>query len=133
MLLLLTLTSYTSFCQTATKTVSLPSDSVVVLPRTLVTYMVQDLVRYDGLKEETMRKDESILMLTKQVNAKEVQLGSLRSRLSTCEATNQEYQMIDEANTRTIEILKHKSGKFKRQRNVFIYFSAALIAGLIVK
>lgn len=72
-------------------------------------------------------------MLTKQVDANEVQIGNLRNKLRSCEATNQEYQMLDEANTRTIEALKLKSGKYKRQRNVFIYFSAALIVGLIVK
>jgi hypothetical protein len=57
----------------------------------------------------------------------------LRRRLTSCEATNQEYQTIDEANTRTIEALKLKSNKHKRQRNVFIYFSTALLVGLIVK
>lgn len=125
--------NYTSFCQTATKTVSLPSDSVVVLPKKLVTYMVQDLVRYDGLKEESVKKDQNIMLLTKQVDASETQLSNLRTKLRSCEATNQEYQMLDEANTRTIEALKRKSGKYKRQRNVFIYFSAALIIGIIAK
>ena len=125
--------SYISFSQTATKTVQVPKDSIVVLPTKLVTYMVQDLVRYDGLKAQMVTMNSNVELYKKQIDTQETQNNELRRKLNASQATVTEYQTIDEANQRTIEALKTKSGKIKRQRNVFIYFSAALIVGIITK
>lgn len=89
--------------------------------------MVQDLIRYDGLKEQVSISDKNISMLEKQVQFAEKQNEDLQAKIRGLVATNKEYETIDEVNQRTIELYKTKSAKLKRQRNVFIYFSAAAL------
>ena len=132
-LLLLTLTSFISFSQTATGTVSVSKDSIVVLPKQLVTYMVQDLIRYDGLKEQMSVIDNNVSLLKKQVESQEKINEDLRSKLNICRATNDEYKLMDETNIQTIETLKFKSSKIKRQRNALLLFSFSAVIGLLVK
>ncbi len=125
--------NYSSFSQTAIKTVSVSKDSIVVLPKQLVTYMVQDLIRYDGLKERMEVANTNTELLKKQVSYAEKQNEELQRKIIGLAATNKEYQLIDELNTKTIDIYKTKSAKMKRQRNAFIYFSCAALIGILVK
>lgn len=89
--------------------------------------MVQDLIRYDGLKEQVSISDKNISMLEKQVQFAEKQNEDLQAKIRGLVATNKEYETIDQVNQKTIELYKTKSAKLKRQRNVFIYFSAAAL------
>jgi len=95
--------------------------------------MVQDLIRYDGLKEQMTVSNTNIDLLKKQITYAEKQNEDLQRKISGLVATNKEYQTIDELNTKTIEIYKTKSAKLKRQRNAFIYFSCAALIGIFVK
>lgn len=48
-------------------------------------------------------------------------------------ATTEEFSKIEAVHARNIQSLQLKSDKYKRQRNVFAGFAAALLIGLIVK
>lgn len=95
--------------------------------------MVQDLIRYDGLKEQMSVIDNNVSLLKKQVESQEKMNEELRSKLNICKATNDEYKLMDETNVQTIETLKLKSSKLKRQRNALLYFTCAAIVGIFVK
>jgi hypothetical protein len=95
--------------------------------------MVQDLIRYDGLKERMEVANTNTELLKKQVSYAEKQNEELQRKIIGLAATNKEYQLIDELNTKTIDIYKTKSAKMKRQRNAFIYFSCAALIGILVK
>ena len=57
-LAILTLTSLSSYCQPGTRT---QSDSLVLLPKNLVIYMLQDLVQADSDRVELRLSNEQIL------------------------------------------------------------------------
>jgi hypothetical protein len=95
--------------------------------------MVQDLIRYDGLKQQMSVIDNNVDLLKKQVDSQEKINNDLRLKLNRCEATNKEYQFIDETNIMTIDALKLKSSKLKRQRNALLYFTCAAVIGIFVK
>lgn len=95
--------------------------------------MVQDLIRYDGLKEQMSVIDNNVSLLKKQIESQEKMNEELRSKLNTCRATNDEYKLMDETNVQTIETLKFKSSKIKRQRNALLLFSFSAVIGLLVK
>lgn len=126
------LNSLSSFCQTDTKTVSSDTGNVV-LPVTIVRYMAQDLVRYDACKAENEILRNVIDVKDSTIEAQEALTLVLRKKNIAYQSTIQEYQSLDEFQSKSLEIIKAKQKKTKRQRNVFIYFSTALIAALIVK
>lgn len=126
------LNSLLSFCQTDTKTASSDSGNVV-LPVTIVRYMAQDLVRYDACKAENEILRSVIGVKDSTIDAQEALTLTLRKKNIAYQSTIQEYQSLDEFQSKSLEVLKNKQLKTKRQRNGFIYFSAALIVGFIIK
>jgi len=123
--------SYTSFSQNATRTQS--SDTLICLPKNLVTFMVKDLVKFDGAQEEIQMLNKSMVYKDTYIQHQDSINQTLRSQLSTCRNSVDEYSQIDNINQKSIQSLTAKSNKYRRQRNALKFFVGALIVGLIVK
>lgn len=95
--------------------------------------MTQDLIRFDACKTENEILRNVILVKDSTTKVQDELILTLRKKNIAYQSTIQEYQSLDEFQSKSLEILKNKQKKTKRQRNGFIYFSAALIVGLIVK
>jgi hypothetical protein len=95
--------------------------------------MVQDLIKYDGDKERIGILNSNLSLKDSYIAKQDSMMSIYQYKVRTYEASIQEYQTIDESNQRIIESLKIRSAKRKRQRNAFMYFSGALIIGLLIK
>lgn len=119
--------SLPSLSQTATKTAPQQDDSLICLPKTIVRYMVQDIVRGDGAKAEVAKLDSTLkkrdVLITKQDSTIRVQDKEIRSfKITIADQTE-----IDSINQKTIETLSFNCGRYKRQRNAFKAFCVILL------
>jgi hypothetical protein len=123
-----------SFCQTGTKTAPPSSkDSLVVLPKRLVVYMIKDLVEGDGVKKQVVQQDSLIAEKNKELSLKDSTVSIYQERDRVYQATIEEFNNIETVNQKTIETLKLRVDKYKRQRNIFRAFCGALLIGIIIK
>jgi hypothetical protein len=95
--------------------------------------MVQDLIKYDGSKERISTLNSSLSLKDSYIAKQDSMMSIYQRKVQTYQSSIQEYQLIDESNQRIIESTKLRDAKHKRQRNAFIYFSGALIIGIIAK
>jgi hypothetical protein len=123
--------TFPTFCQIGIVTQS--GDSLIALPKKTVIFMVKDIVRGDGYKEQVNILNGKIDKLNQQVQAHDSVTTTLQAKCRSYKATIDEYVTIDEVNQRTIQSLNKTSGKLRKQRNALGYFAAALLVGLIVR
>jgi len=95
--------------------------------------MTQDLIRYDACKTENEILRSVIGAKDSTIKVQDELTLTLRKKNIAYQSIIQEYQSLDEFQSKSLEVLKNKQKKTKRQRNGFIYFSTALIVALIVK
>ena len=119
-----------SFSQTVTRTVS--SDTMVLIPKRVVGYMISDIKKSDSklmelenLSQEVMNKNNIIDSLTNSN-------GNLSGQLVECKATVDELTNIDEVNQGTISTLTKDIKKYKRQRNALKIFSTIILITVII-
>ena len=123
--------TFPTFCQIGIVTQS--GDSLIALPKKTVIFMVKDIVRGDGYKEQVNILNGKIDKLNQQIQAHDSVTTTLQAKCRSYKATIDEYVTIDEVNQRTIQSLNKTSGKLRKQRNALGYFTAALLVGLIVR
>jgi septal ring factor EnvC (AmiA/AmiB activator) len=124
------MTTLQSFSQTDTKTVS--SDTMVLVPRRIIGYMIDDIKKNDstvtelkGLSQEISNKNSRIdSLLNKNKN--------LSQQLISCEATVSELTNIDIVNQNTIVNLTGEVKKYKRQRNALKVFVSLILITIAV-
>ena len=117
-----------SSSQTVTKTV--PVDTMVILPKRLVTFMIKDIQKSEGKNDELKsmnqkinEKNDKIFHLTTTNDSLVTANDSLSKQVVTCEATVSELSNIDVVNQTTINNLNKEVRKYKRQRNALKIFS----------
>lgn len=122
----------TSFSQTATeKLFQNKKDSLVYLPKTVVQFMIQDIIRGDASREEAAKLDSIIMRQERQISHHDSAATEWRKKKATYEATIDEWRTIDSTNTLTIQRLGGEARKYKRKRNGWRIF-AIFISGLLI-
>lgn len=95
--------------------------------------MIQDLIKGDNARKIVVQQDSLIMEKDKQLSIKDSVVMLYQAQDTVFKATTDEFAKIEAVHQRTIQSLQHKADKYRRQRNVFGAFTAALIIGLIVK
>ena len=95
--------------------------------------MIKDLVEGDGARKQLVLQDSLITEKNKQISAKDSIVNVYRKKDIAYQSTFSEYATIDSLNQRSIESLKFKVAKYKRQRNAFRIFVGVLLIGLAIK
>lgn len=112
--------SLSSFSQSATKTASQENnDSLICLPKKLLTYMVQDLNKFDAEKIKTKILTDSISIQQISLKKQDDLLTEYKRKNNVLVSTVDELKLIDESNQRTIEALTIKNKRYKKQRDIF--------------
>lgn len=125
--------SLPSFSQIDTKIASSDNDSVVILPKKLVTFMVKDLVQADGDREQLVILNETLVKRDAYIAKQDSLTAVYKKRLASCEATMDEYSKIDDTNQKSIQSLTRINAKYKRQRNAFKILAGILLVGIAIK
>lgn len=95
--------------------------------------MIKDLVEGDGARKQVELQDSVLTEKNKQLSAKDSIVNVYRKKDIVYQSTFSEYATIDSLNQRSIQSLKAKVAKYKRQRNVFRVFVGVLLIGLAIK
>jgi len=118
-----------SFCQTATKTAS---DSVVVMNKKLVQYMIQDLIKYDADKQaldilnlSMNKKDEYIASQQELLNKQAEHLKKANDLISDFSNHETEMQV-------SMEKLKNDLHKSKVTTNVLGVGLLGAVCGIVI-
>lgn len=118
-----------SFCQTITRT-ELQSDSVVVIPKTLALWILEDLEIKDMCIQENETLSSEVEILREVVSIHDRQIDSYKVKVATltmmsrdCDMTLQE--SISQINLKDKEIVKSK-------RSASAWKIASLIMGSII-
>ena len=118
-----------SFCQTATKTAS---DSVVVMNKKLVQYMIQDLIKYDADKQaldilnlSMNKKDEYIASQQELLNKQAEHLKKANDLISDFSNHETEMQVA-------MDKLKNDLHKSKVTTNVLGVGLLGAVCGIVI-
>jgi len=103
----------------------------VYLPKTVVQFMIQDIIRGDASREEAAKLDSIIMRQERQISHHDSSATEWRKKKATYEATIDEWRTIDSTNTLTIQRLGGEARKYKRKRNGWRIF-AVFISGLLI-
>ena len=122
-----------SFCQTGIKTLSTNSDSTVCIPKKLGLYAIQDLIKYDCCKEENISLTNTLLYKESYIRIQDSIITLQKSNLNICEGELVACTVLNKSNSKTIEVLKSKVVRVKRQRNAVAVIATGLLIGLILK
>ena len=110
MFLVILLISSKSFSQVAT------NDSLVCLPKSLVTKTVQDLTRCDGEREVMKVMQNSLELQEKKIAFQDSVIQQKDLKISDYKATITAYQQVDTAHVRITTALTEKADIYKNER-----------------
>lgn len=96
-------------------------------------YLIQDLIKGDNAKKVVVQQDSLIAEKDKQLTLKDSVVFYYQQKDTIFKATTEEFGKIEAVHARNIQSLQIKVDRYRRQRNVFAAFTAALLVGLIVK
>lgn len=123
------LISSMSFSQVVTKTAS---DSVVVMNKKLVQYMIQDLIRYDADKQALNLLDSNMRMKDAYISGQQNLLESQEKRIKTLSDLIISYESTESDQTRAIEDLKADLRKQKTRTRVYQVGTVGAIIGAVL-
>lgn len=123
------LISSMSFSQTVTKTAS---DSVVVMNKKLVQYMIQDLIRYDADKQALNLLDSNLRMKDKYIFSQQNLLESQERKIKGMSDLIVSYEMTESEQTRAIEDLKADLRKQRSRTRVYQVGTVGAIIGAVL-
>jgi hypothetical protein len=118
-----------SFSQVVTKTAS---DSVVVMNKKLVQYMIQDLIRYDADKQALNLLDSNMRMKDAYISGQQNLLESQEKRIKTLSDLIISYESTESDQTRAIEDLKADLRKQKTRTRVYQVGTVGAIIGAVL-
>lgn len=118
-----------SFCQSATKTVS---DSVVVMNKKLVQYMVQDLIRYDADKQALNLLDSNLQMKDKFIANQDKIINSQLSTMKDLRQMITQYESGETELLGNIDQLKNDLNKKKSHLRFYQTAAFAAVAGIFI-
>jgi hypothetical protein len=120
MSLSLALMSLSSSSQSVTRTnLQENSDSLICLPKKILTLMVRDINKFDAEKIKTKILTDSINIQKISLIKQDDLLTEYKRKNNVLVSTVDELKLIDESNQRTIEAITTKNKRYKKQRNIF--------------
>jgi hypothetical protein len=123
------LISSMSFSQAVTKTAS---DSVVVMNKKLVQYMIQDLIRYDADKQALNLLDSNLRMKDMYILGQQNLLESQEKRMKGMNDLILSYEATEMEQTIAIERLKGDLRKQKTRTRVYQVGTVGAIIGAVL-
>jgi peptidoglycan hydrolase CwlO-like protein len=123
------LISSMSFSQAVTKTAS---DSVVVMNKKLVQYMIQDLIRYDADKQALNLLDSNLRMKDAYILGQQNLLESQERRMKSMSDLLISYETTESEQTRAIEDLKADLRKQRTRTRVYQVGTVGAIIGAVL-
>ena len=118
-----------SFSQAVTKTAS---DSVVVMNKKLVQYMIQDLIRYDADKQALNLLDSNLRMKDAYILGQQNLLESQERRMKSMSDLLISYEATESEQTRAIEDLKADLRKQRTRTRVYQVGTVGAIIGAVL-
>jgi hypothetical protein len=118
-----------SFSQAVTKTAS---DSVVVMNKKLVQYMIQDLIRYDADKQALNLLDSNLRMKDAYILGQQNLLESQERRMKSMSDLLISYETTESEQTRAIEDLKADLRKQRTRTRVYQVGTVGAIIGAVL-
>jgi len=118
-----------SFSQTVTKTAS---DSVVVMNKKLVQYMIQDLIRYDADKQALNLLDSNLRMKDKYIFGQQNLLESQERKIKGMSDLIVSYEATESEQTKAIEDLKADLRKQRSRTRVYQVGTVGAIIGAVL-
>ena len=118
-----------SFSQAVTKTAS---DSVVVMNKKLVQYMIQDLIRYDADKQALNLLDSNLRMKDAYILGQQNLLESQERRMKSMSDLLISYEATESEQTRAIEDLKADLRKQRTRTRVYQVGRVGAIIGAVL-
>jgi peptidoglycan hydrolase CwlO-like protein len=123
------LASTMSFSQAVTKTAS---DSVVVMNKKLVQYMIQDLIRYDADKQALNLLDSNLRMKDNYINSQQRLLDSQERKIKGMSDLIVSYEATESEQTKAIEDLKADLRKQRTRTRVYQVGTVGAIIGAVL-
>ena len=123
------LISSMSFSQAVTKTAS---DSVVVMNKKLVQYMIQDLIRYDADKQALNLLDSNLRMKDSYIQGQQRLLESQDRKIKGMSDLIISYESTESEQTKAIEDLKASLRKQKTTTRVYQVGTVGAIIGAVL-
>ena len=123
--------TFPTLCQIGIVTQS--GDSLIAFPKKIAILMIQDIVRGDGYKEETILFNSKINKLDTQIQLQDSITATLQNKCIDYKSTIDKYVAVDEINQKTIQILNKTNTKLQKQRNIVGTIALSLLVGLLVK
>ena len=128
-LVVIVLSNLTSFSQNATKT---QSDSVVIMNKKLVQYMVQDLIRYDADKQALNLLDSNLRMKDNYIAGQEKLINSQLSAMKDLRNMVTQYESSETEMLANIDKLKNDLNKKKSHLRFYQTAAFAAVAGIFI-
>ena len=120
MSLSLALMSLSSSSQSVTRTnLQENSDSLICLPKKILTLMVRDINKFDAMITKNKILTDSISIQKISLTKQDDLLTEYKRKNNILVSTVDELKLIDESNQRAIEALNTKNKRYKKQRNIF--------------
>lgn len=118
-----------SFSQVVTKTAS---DSVVVMNKKLVQYMIQDLIRYDADKQALNLLDSNLRMKDSYIQSQQRLLDSQERKIKGMSDLIVSYEATEMEQTKAIENLKADLRKQRTRTRVYQVGTVGAIIGAVL-
>lgn len=118
-----------SFSQVVTKTAS---DSVVVMNKKLVQYMIQDLIRYDADKQALNLLDSNLRMKDSYIQSQQRLLDSQERKIKGMSDLIVSYEATEMEQTKAIENLKTDLRKQRTRTRVYQVGTVGAIIGAVL-
>lgn len=118
-----------SFSQAVTKTAS---DSVVVMNKKLVQYMIQDLIRYDADKQALNLLDSNMRMKDAYISGQQNLLESQERKIKGMSDLIVSYEITESDQTKAIENLKVDLRKQRSRTRVYQVGTVGAIIGAVL-
>lgn len=122
----------TSFSQPATeKLFRNKGDSLVYLPKKVVQFMIQDIIRGDASRLEVSKLDSIIMRQDRQISYYDSVSTEWGRKRVAYESSIEEWRNIDATNAITIQRLGKEARSYKRKRNGWRIFGV-FVSGLLI-
>lgn len=127
--LIFLLLSSKSFSQTDTSKV----DSLICLPKSLITLTVQDLVKCDGDREELVILKENIELKDQYISTQDSIIKTKDLKINDYKTTILAYQQVDTAHINITNALNDKVETYRKERNWYRIAAVILLVITLVK
>jgi hypothetical protein len=127
--LIFLLLSSKSFSQTDTSKV----DSLICLPKSLITLTVQDLVKCDGDREELIILKDNIELKDQYISTQDSIIKTKDLKINDYKTTIFAYQQVDTAHINITNALNDKVETYRKERNWYRIAAVILLVVTLIR